>query len=171
MHVAVDPFSVEAIEQHVADHLRTAGWEPIGDPRRPIGWGRPVGFEVDLPYVEEARGLAALLSVHVYPEGALLVLVTPDLDVPPAHRAEVALLLADLNVNACPLGAFEMDADDGTLRFRLAYDLTLARPRPDGLDRLVDGLAARACRIVDEHLAKVVAGLATLSITDLPADD
>lgn len=161
--------ALEAIEQHVGDHLRALDWEPLGDPRRPVGWGLPVGFAFDLPYVEGPRGLPALLSVHVYPDGALLALVTADLDVTPMHRAEVALLLADLNVNACPLGAFEMDAGDGTLRFRLTHDLTLARPAD--LVRLVDTLAARACSIAGEHLPKVVAGLATLSITDLPADD
>ena len=163
--------TVGEIEQRVASHLRDLDWEPIGDPRRPIGWGRPVGLEVDLPYVEETRGLTALLSIHVYPEDALLALVTLDLDVPPPQRAGLGALLAHLNFHDGPLGAFEMDGDDGTLRFRLAYDLALARPRPDDTGRLVDGLAARACHIVDEHLAKVVIGLATLSINDTHADE
>lgn len=165
------PQTLGEIEQHVGDHLRALDWEPLGDPRHPVGWGLPVGFAFDLPYVEGPQGLPALLSVHLYPDGALLALVTFDLDVPPPHRADTALRLAHLNVHECPLGAFEMDADDGTLRFRLAYDLTLAPPRSDDLARLVDTLAARACSIAGDLIPKVVTGLATLSITDLPADD
>lgn len=84
--------------------------------------------------------------------------------------ADTALLLSDLTVRACPLGAFELDAEEGAIRFRLAHGLGLARPRPEHLGRLVGGLVGRAWEIVGAHIAEVVTGIAALSITDSSSD-
>lgn len=66
-------------ETWVAESLRERGWQPIVDPKAPVGWGRETVFAAHLPFVDELRGVPAVVSVHVMDDDVLLVLVTFDL--------------------------------------------------------------------------------------------
>ncbi len=135
----------------VCGHFAQRGWEPIGNPHAPAGWG-----EFHEHTVERAERPAVsvpfTVTVHVLKDRVLFALGSPRLRVAEPFVMPVAAALACWNAEGGIVGGWEMDATDGVARYRVAVDLDLVRLTA----RLADGVAAQAATGVTAFLSALL---------------
>jgi hypothetical protein len=123
--------------EEVKAFLREEGWIAAEAPDRPVLMATVTGDNGSWPF-----------AVWIPAEDGPVVCYSSITEVGPDRRLEVGALLAELNFGI-QVGSFEMDPDDGEVRFRTSVGMTGVKPTPQLLAQLVYANVAGA----DDHVA------------------
>jgi hypothetical protein len=123
--------------KEVKAFLREEGWIAAEAPDRPVLMATVAGDNGSWPF-----------AVWVPGSDGPVVCYSSITEVAPERRREVGALLAELNFGL-PVGSFEMDPDDGEVRFRTSVGVAGVEATPELLSQLVYANVAGT----DDHVA------------------
>jgi hypothetical protein len=151
--------SVDTFASRLVDHLHDGDWRHLDSGN---GCVQRDVLRVTLPWTDGPSGWGATVTVAVEDEDRLVVQIELDHAVPDEHHGRAAVLIAHLNWHDCPLGHYEMDADNGSIRYRLTHHLAFTRLEPSDMWLVSIGVLETAREVVDDTLPMLLTGLGVI---------